>query len=212
MEKNPLLPQYPLFDVDDSEFSICQEWSGTGMDQENPNEQPNREIENVFSPEYPLEGTIALFDWKNDYDYKGMLEPEKDVNTRSREAKKKLHIERLSGNFRPGQKDVQETVDQVEIKKEKSVEVQLDRKRSDWIGCILLHSHPKYREMTITTSYGKCPFVFDNIATEFNKKVELETAGLIFLKAIKLNRQDTFNLKFLMDSSSEKGKFLKFRW
>ena len=51
-----------------------------------------------------------------------------------------------------------------------------------------------------------CPFVFDNIADEFNMLVKLETAGLIFLKAIKLNRQDTFKLKFLLDSSSEKSK------
>ena len=195
MEEKQLLLEYPSY-----------EWYG--MDQENPGEQPtNKEIENILSPGNPLEETIALLE--NDYSYLEI--PEKNANTLSRDsvqlqAKDKLHIERLSGNFRSGQKDVQETFDQVEIKKEKSVEVCLDSKRSDWIGCILLHSHPKYREKTITTSDGMCPFVFDNIADEFNMLVELETAGLIFLKAIKLNRQDTFKLKFLLDSSSEKSK------
>ena len=115
-------------------------------------------------------------------------------------------IDDIDGRIRD-QSGAQNGPEQVEIKKGASIQISLGEKISGWIGVATFHTNPNYRQNTITTPDGLCPFSLEGPGKVLSLgQQEIDGAGAAFLQAVELDNQDRVDISFNVISSDPCSK------
>ena len=115
-------------------------------------------------------------------------------------------IDDIDGGIRD-QSGAQNGPEQVEIKKGASIQISLGEKLSGWIGVAMFHTNPKYRQDTISSPGGLCPFSLKGPGKVLRLgQREIDGAGPAFLQAVELVNQDRVDISFNVISSDPCSK------
>ena len=115
-------------------------------------------------------------------------------------------IEDIDGEIRD-QKGAQNGPEQTEIQKGNSIQISLNEKISGWIGVAVFHTNPNYRQNTITSPDGLCPFSLEGPGKVLSLgRQEIERAGPAYVQAVELENQDRVDISFNVISSDACSK------
>ena len=119
----------------------------------------------------------------------------------------KENIEKVNGEIQE-QKGAQKGPGQIEIRKGNSIQISLDEQSSGWIGTALFHTNPIYRQETITSPDGRCPFSIKGPGNVLSLgQQEVDGAGPAFVQAVQLENQDKIDISFNVISSHACSKY-----
>ena len=119
----------------------------------------------------------------------------------------KEKIDDIEGEIRD-QNGAQNGPDQIEIKKGASIQISLNEKMSGWIGTAVFHTSPKYRQDTIASPDGLCPFSLEGPGEVLRLgRREIDGAGPAFVQTVELKNQDRLDISFNVISSDPCSKY-----
>lgn len=116
-------------------------------------------------------------------------------------------IEKVEGQIRD-QIGAQNGPEQIEIRKGNLIQITLDDKYKGWIGAMIINASPIFRQDTIVTPEGLCPFSLKGPGKVLSLgKNEVVDTGPAFVQAVELVNQDHLEITFDVYSSNPCSKF-----